>query len=371
MNIDNLINKDKSIPTHEHHGGEIYKLNSTSQILDFSTNINSFFPYHLIRHSYIDSIHEISKYPDTYSTDLRRELVNYFNNKIDLKNLIVGAGSMDLISIFCDTFVNLNDEIIICQPTFSEYSWAVRKKKGKIINVYRKPYNDFAINSDAIINKITSSTKVIFICNPNNPNGSIDNPHELKKIVKIASENDVLIFLDEAFIDFTGESNSFVSYINTFNNLVILRTFTKFFGIPGLRIGYAISSYNIIDLLNQFQNLWSVNSVAQNVAKSILKMKDYISRTINFFSEEIKFLSFQLSQIPGLKIYPTNCNFFLINLRKTGLTASKLQTSLLKDNILIRNCTNFDGLNEYYVRINIKTRDLNLKLLNSIRKIIN
>ncbi len=369
MNIKKLMN-DRITFTHKHHGGEIYNLKSSNHILDFSTNINPFFSFDLFKQSYIDSMCDIDKYPDSYSTELRKELINYFCNKININNLIVGAGSMDLISIFCESFIRVNDEIIISQPTFSEYAWVVKKNKGKIINVYRSPKDEFQINSNTLLEKITSKTKIIFICNPNNPNGFLDNPNELLNIIKNASYNGILVFLDEAFIDFTGESNSFLSYINHFDNLFISRTFTKFFGLAGLRIGYAVSSPEIIKFLTKFQNLWSVNSIAQNIAKNVLKLKKFVHNSITFFSKEIKFVSSKLNQIPNLKIYPTNCNFILMNLKKTGLKASELKRYLLEEGILIRDCSNFLGLDEYYARINIKTRDLNIKLLNSIQKII-
>ena len=372
MNINNFINKDKKLLNHGHHGGEIYNssLKSSHQVLDFSTNINPLFTHDLIKQSYMDSIHEISKYPDTYSTDLRRELVKYFQNKITIKNLIVSAGSMDLISIFCDTFVNLNDEVIIYQPTFSEYTWAVQKNKGKIINVYRKPEDNFQINSDSVIEEMTSKSKIIFICNPNNPNGLLENPRDLIKIIKIASEKDILIFLDEAFIDFCGESNSLVSNISSYNNLFISRTFTKFFGIPGLRIGFGVSSPEIIDLMNRFQNLWPVNSIAQNIAIKMLRSSALIKETLKLISEEYRFLLNELNQIPGLKIYPSQTNYILLNLESTGFSAPELKIKLLKEGILIRDCSNFEGLDNYFIRINIKTRDLNKKFIASLKEIM-
>ena len=370
MNINNLLNK--IFLNHEHHGGEIYNLNLNSpyQILDFSTNINPFFSYNLIKHSYMDSIYGINKYPDSHSTNLRREIVNYFQNKITAKNLIVSAGSMDLISIFCDIFVNFNDEIIINQPTFSEYAWAVKKKKGKIISVYRRPENNFQISSDSVIEEMTSKSKIIFICNPNNPNGLLEDPRDLIEIINVASEKDIFIFLDEAFIDFCGESNSFVSNISSYDNLFISRTFTKFFGIPGLRIGFGVSSPEIIELLNRFQNLWPVNCIAQNIAIKMLKSKNFLKKSLNLISEEYNFLVNELNQIHRLKTYPSQTNYILINLENTGLTASELKTKLLEEGILIRDCSNFEGLDDYYIRIGIKTRDLNKKFIDSLKKVI-
>lgn len=372
MDLSRIINEKKRKLTHNSHGGEIYKINTLhdlNSLLDFSININPLAPLDLFKRAYLDSINQISRYPDSKSTLLKEQLVKYFENKITAENLIIGAGSEELISIFCSMFIDSGDEVIIYQPTFTEYAWAIQKNEGKIINVYRKSKNNFQLECDPIISQITSKTKIIFICNPNNPNGLLDPLEKLEEIIKIASENDILVFLDEAFIEFTGESNSFVNKIALFDNLFVCRSFTKFFGIPGLRIGFGVSNANIINYITNGQVLWPVNCVAQRVAQEILKSKEFIDKSLNFFSEESKFVVSELKKIKGLKVYPTNTNYILINTRKTGVKASNIKECLLEEKILIRDCSNYEGLNGYYIRICIKSRELNLKLISSLKKI--
>ena len=373
MNLYRKISKEKALNSHNHHGGEIYNsipLYNSNHLIDFSTNTNPLINPNHIKNAYMNSINEIFRYPDTNSTKLKKDLRNYFSNKIKTENIIISAGSMNLISIFCDIFVNPNEEVIICQPTFSEYSWAVQKNRGKIINIYRKPEKNFQIMSDSIIKAISSKSKIIFLCNPNNPSGLLENPKDLIKIINIASKKDIFVFLDEAFIDFTGESNSFVSNISFYNNLFISRTFTKFFGIPGLRIGFGVSSSQIIDIINKFQNLWPVSSIAQNIAGEMLRSSALIKETLKLISEEYRFLLNELNQIPGLKIYPSQTNYILLNIESTGFSAPELKIKLLKEGILIRDCSNFEGLDNYFIRINIKTRDLNKKFITSLKEIM-
>ena len=373
MNLNKVINKKKRYLTHGNHGGEIYKFNSINNpnsLIDFSTNINPLVISNNLVRVCKDSIDQVPKYPDSNSTRLKKELVRYFDYKINKENLIIGAGSMELISIFCDMFIDSGDEIIIVQPTFSEYGWAVQKNGGNIVNVYRKSENYFRVECKPIINKITPKTKVIFLCNPNNPNGLLDNTKDLEKIINIASKNDVLVFLDEAFIEFTGEFNSFLYEISSFDNLFISRTFTKFFGLTGLRIGFGVSTPEIIDYVIRGQNLWSINYFGQITALEMLKSKKFIEDSLKFFSKERQFMKNELKKIPGLKIFPTDTNFFLINTENSGIKSTKIKELLLKDNILIRDCSNYNGLNDYYIRISIKNRDLNTKLINSLKKII-
>ncbi|MFX1293803.1 MAG: pyridoxal phosphate-dependent aminotransferase [Promethearchaeota archaeon] len=373
MNLNKVINEKKRYLVHGNHGGEIYQFNSindTNSLIDFSTNINPLMTSNMLVHICNDSISQVPKYPDSNSTRLKEELVKYFNNKIGKENLIIGAGSMELISIFCDMFIDPSDEIIIVQPTFSEYAWAVQKNDGTIINIYRKSENYFRIECKPIINKITPKTKVIFLCNPNNPNGLLDNPKDIEKIVNIASNNDILVFLDEAFIEFAREFNSFIYKISSFDNLFISRSFTKFFGLTGLRIGFGVSTPKIIDYVIRGQNLWSVNCFGQIIALEILKSKKFIDNSLKFFSKERKFMKNELKKIPELKILPSDTNFFLINTENSGIKSTQLKELLIKDNILIRDCSNYNGLNDYYIRISIKNRDLNIKLINSLKKII-
>lgn len=372
MDLNRVINEKKKKLAHNSHGGEIYKiktLHDFNSLLDFSTNINPLASLELFERAYLNSINQVSRYPDSKSTLLKEELVKYFENKITIENLIIGAGSEELISIFCSMFIDSGDEVIICQPTFTEYAWAIQKNEGKIINVYRKPKNNFQLECDPIISQITSKTKIIFICNPNNPNGLLDPFEKLEEIIKTASENDILVFLDEAFIEFTGESNSFVNKIALFDNLFVCRSFTKFFGIPGLRIGFGVSNPKIVNFITRGQVLWPVSCTAQRVAQEILRSKEFIDKSFNFFSEESKFVIKELKEISRLKVFPTSTNYILINTRKTGVKAPSIKELLLKEKILIRDCSNYEGLNEYYIRICIKSRELNLKLISSLKKI--
>lgn len=342
-----------------------YNLN---QITDFSTNVNPLINHEISKQTYMNSINHVPLYPDSNSTNLKREIVVYFDNIITTENLIVGAGSMEIISIFCDIFIETGDEVIITQPTFSEYEWAVKKKGGNIVNIYRKPNNDFRIECKSILNQINSKTKAIFICNPNNPNGLLDNLSDIQKIINETSKHDVLVLLDEAFIEFTGEDNSFIKKISDFDNLLICRGFSKYFGLTGLRVGYGVSTPEIINVISKGQNLWSINCIGQMLAQESLKSKRFIENSYFFFKKERQFLIEELRRISGLRIFPTDTNYILINSENIGIKSSEIKKFMLEKNILVRDCSNYEGLDDYYIRIAIKTRKLNLKLLQNLKE---
>jgi len=371
MDVKKLANKTRLI-SHGTHGGEIYRnpvLPTPDEIIDFSTNINELVPPEILQHAMLDATKQILQYPDSNSSDLKQELVRYFRNTLTAENFIVGAGSMELITIFCDMFIAPGDEVIIPHPTFSEYEWAVRRNGGNIKTIIRRESRDFRIEMDEIIQAFTPKTKVIFLCNPNNPNGLLDSPSNLKGIISTALKREILVFLDETFIEFTGEQNSFASQILQFENLFVCRTFTKFFGVPGLRVGFGVGRPEMLDILRQGQNLWSVNCVGQAVARQLLRDSESIKKIIPLIEDERHYLVTKLKAIPGIKVYPSNANYLLLNLQSLGIPGRELKQSLLAKGVLIRDCANYPGLNEFYVRIAIKTRYKNSRFLDILQKI--
>ncbi len=374
MDFNKIINNQRKNLVHSSHGGEIYdekNFKSNSKILDFSINVNPLAITNNFLNLNRELLLEINRYPDSNSSRLKKAIVSYFNYEISVENLIIGAGSMDIISIFCDTVINPGDNVVICQPTFSEYKWAIQKNSGQVINTYRNPIDNFCLRYESIVNNINNKTKAIFICNPNNPNGLLDDAKIITEVIKFTSQKDIIIFLDEAFIEFAGEVNSFVKEIKNYENLFICRNFSKFFGIPGLRIGYGVSNPILIKYMQNTQNLWSVNCVGQRLAEKILSSNDFIKKSIEFVNKERYFLVSELKKFKQLKIYPTHSNFILIDITRSGIKSLDLKHLFLRENILIRDCSNFDNLDENFIRISIKNRNANLKLINTFKKIMN
>ncbi|MFX1364325.1 MAG: pyridoxal phosphate-dependent aminotransferase [Promethearchaeota archaeon] len=373
MDFDKIINKKKKDLIHKRHGGEIYKkkiFKGKSEIIDFSININPLNASNKYSEWFKESLSEIQKYPDSESLILKERLVSYFSNRIKLENIIIGAGSMELITNFCDIFIEPNDNIIISQPTFSEYEWAIRKNLGDIINIPRDLQNNFKLEKHPIMSRIDPQTKAIFICNPNNPNGNLENFNDIEEIIKFSLDRNILVFLDEAFIEFTGEENSFINKINKYKNLFVSRSFTKFFGIPGLRIGFGVGDLVLIKHMKKAQNLWSVNCIGQKFAEKMLYYNNFIKSSISFVNKERNFLISELSRIPKLKLFTTRTNFILINIENTGIRSHELKKILLEKNILIRDCSNFKYLDNYYIRISVKDRESNIKLIQTLKSII-
>ena len=189
----------------------------------------------------------------------------------------------------------------------------------------------------------------------------------MEKIVKTAEKKSSLVFVDETFIELVPDSNpSLVKTLKSYENLFILRSFTKSFGLAGLRIGYGLGSKKIIEVLQRVKIPWNVNYIAQMAASAALCYSDFLEKSQLNIKKEYSFLINALSKINWLSYYPSSTNFILI---KTKINSKKLQKKLLKKNILVRDCSTFCGLDENYIRIAVKNRIQNKLLVEALGEI--
>lgn len=356
------------------HGGDIWKgarkygLHS-EHILDFSANVNPLGPSRRAMEAMKNNFWQIQFYPDSNSTALR-EAISHHIQEVNADNVIAGNGSTELIYLFSEVFIEKGEESLIPTPTFGEYENAVRKVGGKPRHI--KSDHDFTLNTTNFLKEIRTATKAIFLCNPNNPTGTLTPKEDLLEIIEEASKEHVLVFLDEDFMEFVDEGKRFslASEVRAYQNLFIIRSFTKVFGLTGLRVGYGIACEEIINLLFKAKIPWNVNCLAQAAAIAALRDAEYLEKTQRLVGREKTFLLNRLRQIRNLEIFPAHANFILIDVRKTGFNAAQLKEKMLSHGILIRDCSSFRGLDEYYVRVAIRTRHDNEKLLAVLKKAI-
>jgi L-threonine-O-3-phosphate decarboxylase len=354
------------------HGGEIWRYYPhCKDVLDFSANINPLGPPRKAVEAIKRSLWQIPFYPDPESNALRNAISEHLGG-ICPENVIVGNGSTELIHLFCEIFIKNGDEAIIPIPTFGEYENAVKKAGG--IPKYVRLNDNFRIDPSTILKEVGSKTKVIFLCNPNNPTSTLIPRSDLLEIIENGGREHVLVFVDESFIEFVDGDVSLASEVKTYKNLFILRSFTKSFGLTGLRIGYGVSYEEIINLLLRGKIPWNVNCLAQAAAIAVLQdreyLKGYLEKTRKLVGGEREFLLDEFRRVRGLKVFPAHANFILLDIRQTGLTAAQLKERMLKHGILIRDCSSFKGLDKYYIRVAVRTRQENEKLLAVLRKII-
>lgn len=352
------------------HGAEVLSAAEESglkphEILDFSSSVNPLGPSKKALETAKKAFSQIAAYPDSNSNELRQVIASHFGS-INKNNVVVGNGSTELMYLFAESFLKTGETALIPAPTFGEYESAVRKtgetpkflKLGKSLNVQEGSFKT----------EITGA-KIIFLCNPNNPTSMLIPKETLTSIIELALGNDTFVFLDEDFLEFVENEKdlTMINKINTYPNLFILRSFTKIFGLTGLRVGYGIANEAIINVLSCAKIPWNVNCLAQAAAVAALKDEEHLRVTRELIRKEKNWLHDEFSKFDSFKFTSPDANFFFINIRKLGLTASELKSKLLKKGILIRDCTSFRGLDEFYVRIAVKTHVENEQLIEALK----
>jgi threonine-phosphate decarboxylase len=367
------------------HGGiysvDSYKSSSSRIQIDFSSNLNPLGISKRVISKMQANISLAYNYPDPKCINLKEKILEYIGSDIDFNidhNLIAGNGATELIHYFASAFVK--KKALVPIPTFCEYELACRRKDSQIhySNLHSNDNDDnddFHIDSDSIIrvaNNPNNEISTIFLCNPNNPTGKFSK----KEITNIIEKTDkkIKILLDESFIEFVDTqkkitNNCFINLLSEYKNLIILRSLTKTFGLAGLRIGYAISTKTNIDKLNQYLISWNVNGLAQMAAIESLADKFHLQSTLKNNTSERKRLYRLFGKNNRLRPIPTDTNFYLLKICDTKMNSTSLRNKLFKRNkILVRDCKNFTGLNDKFIRAAIKTRKENDILLKALEE---
>ena len=342
------------------HGGINSIKSKKNGIIDYSSNINPLGCHPGVKKYLKKQMDLLSIYPDSDSADLKKNLEWY--TKIPEKQIVVGNGATEIIYNFSKAFLNKKTPVLIPIPTFSEYEAASKLQNCKISFFKTMNLNE---NLDQFLSKIPKNG-CIFVCNPNNPTGVLLSKQKIKKIIQIARKKSTLVFVDECFIELSDSKQSVIKEIKKFDNLFVLRSLTKSFGLAGIRIGYGLGNKKILDILNNIKIPWNVSGIAQKAANAALCYHDYLDKSSKIIQTEKIYLKNSISKIEGFECHETKTNFILI---KTKLKSKLIQKKLLDKKILIRDCSSFRGLNNNYMRIAVKTRKENKKLIHALEKL--
>lgn len=351
------------------HGGNVYEIGRTlgikgSELKDFSANINPLGLCENVRAAMIKAIDKITKYPDITYYEVKKAICDYDN--LDLENLILGNGAAEVI--FNVTRAIKPKKALIPAPTFSEYEDACKSIDCNVQYYFLNKENNFHLEED-FLNKINEDIDILFICNPNNPTGVLTEKSFIEKVLKKAEEKSVYVVVDESFLDFVknGQEYSVLDQCENFKNLIVIKSATKFFAVPGIRIGYGYSKNN--DFLNKINKItvpWSINTIACDGLVVALKEKDYIEKTIDFIDYEKEYLYTNLKSIDKIEPLKPAVNFIMFKVNND----INLYDELLKENIVIRRCGNYKNLSDNYYRVAVRTREENDILTANLKRIM-
>ena len=345
------------------HGGNIYRFEREGKdVLDFSSNINPLG----VPQKFIDIAKEnfdkLTNYPDPYYIELREKIGEH--NSVTKENIIVGNGATEILFLYIRAVKP--KKVLLLAPCFVEYERGLKSVGAQIEYFELKEKNNFYPDIQTLKKKLEGQHYDLFLfCNPNNPTGQLIKFDDVKDLAAICKKQDMKIFIDEAFIEFVENWKEKTAALLKNKDVFIMRAFTKFFAIPGLRLGYGISfDEELMNKLQAEKEPWSVNTFANLAGLVMLDDKDYIKKSEKWVAEEKNFLYKELSKNKNLKVYKSECNFLLIKLLTT--TSQEIQTKLLEKNILVRDASNFQFLDESYIRVAVKDREKNLKLIESL-----
>ncbi|MGD8399739.1 MAG: threonine-phosphate decarboxylase CobD [Bacillota bacterium] len=350
----------------DEHGGNIYRYNR--MILDFSANINPLGVPESFQQALRERVGTFALYPDPAYRTLKQQVAAYLG--VDPEWVIVGNGAVDLI--YRAIWAAGRDRVYGLAPTFSEYRYAAQLAKAEYrdLPLFTADYARFDFTK---MSGLVEPNATVVLCNPNNPTGTMAARDELGQVAeRLAGQNSYLI-VDEAFIEFTDSfaDRTMLPLAARYPNLLVIRAATKFFGMPGLRLGYGVSANRAWrERLQALAQPWTVNTAAVLAAEVIFKDWDYQQRSREWITAERKFLYEELAALPEVRVYPSQANFFLVKLLRTDLDAAQLQGRLITQGILIRGPQGFTGLTPNHFRVAVKDRASNERLVAALQEIL-
>lgn len=350
------------------HGGNVHRLArelrcSASEILDCSASINPMGPSLSVMRALRKDLWTIRHYPDPEQHDL----VHALSKRVGLSSdrLLVGNGSAELLYLL-PIALQIKDALLI-GPTFSEYEPAILQAGGHCTSVMAGRTEDYRPPLERAVEEICrwrGQVDAVYLCNPNSPTGRMVPRMELQAFIETVAKSDLWIVIDESFIEFSGEP-SIQNELHRYERLIIVKSFTKFYSLPGLRVGYLLGHPDVIDRLRQRQPPWAVNALAQTAAVAALKDSSYRKKSLRLVSEERTSLVRDLSGIQGLTVFPSVVNFLLLELPAMA-TARATVERLRREKILVRDCSTIPGLNERTIRVAVRTARDNQRLVRAL-----
>ena len=347
------------------HGGNVYKVAreqrvSVGRIMDFSASINPLGPPAVGLRAIRSALKQIVHYPDPDCWKLRQELAQQCGVGPDM--ILVGNGSTELIHLLPRALAI--KAALIIGPTFGEYAHALMNAESSVQYVHARRTERFRPPLIDVLRQFSakqSKFDAVFLCNPNNPTGQVMNRLAVRELADAVDRQQGWLIVDEAFIDYC-QTQSVVSMLSEHPRMIVLRSLTKFYAMPGLRIGYLVGASKVVDQLKDRQPPWSVNSLAQEVSRAVLQDYAYATKSRTFMKSERSRLIRGLRSVSAVRVYPSATNFVLIEL-PASTCAGEVTDRLAHERLLVRDCSTLPGLTTQMIRVAIRTAKENRRLI--------
>ncbi len=339
---------------------ELKRESGVSRIIKLASNENPLGPSPLAVRAVENALKNIHRYPDGRGYDLAMKLSGRLG--VESESIVLGNGSDELIGILTRALLKPGDEAIAAKPSFLMYDIMVRSTGATLIEV---PLKKFTIDLAGFSEKITPKTRLIFICNPNNPTGSVVSKEDFEGFLAKIPSN-IVVVTDEAYAEFVRDKNAAngLDYFQADKPVVVLRTFSKAYGLAGLRIGYGVMPAGISEVLHRVRIPFNVNILGQVAATAALDDSAFLEKSVQLTHEGLDFLYTSLDTL-GVRYFPTQTNFFLIDVQND---ADKVYKGLLKHGVIVRSMAAYDY--PTYIRVNVGLPEENSLFIEALKRVL-
>ncbi len=339
---------------------ELQRETGIERTVKLASNENPLGPSPLAIKAILEAVGRVHRYPDGGGYNLVQRLSTHL--QVDPQCIVLGNGSDDMISMLTRAFLQKRDEAIAGTPSFLMYEIMVQSAGATLIQV---PLKDLAVDLEGFLKKITPKTRMVFICNPNNPTGMAINRKAFEEFLREVPPH-VVVVMDEAYIEFVREPSVArgMDYFDGGFPLVELRTFSKAYGLAGLRVGYGVMSKEIAGIIHRVRQPFNVNLLAQLGAAAALEDEAFLKKTVGLTHDGLDFLYKELDKL-GITYFPTQTNFFLIDLKKD---ADAVFEDLLKHGIIVRSMSPYDYPTT--IRVNVGLPEENRLFIEALKRVL-
>ena len=339
------------------NGKKIYKLSSNENVLG---------PSPLALQAIQKELNQVYQYPDRTDTKLRNALSDFYNETLSPKQFFTANSGVDVLDLICRAFLDGDSEVIISSPTFKPYILFAKKMGAKVIDISLDE-EDFSYDAEAVLGAINENTRLVFLTNPNNPTGNIIPKQVVNKIINEVP-NHVVVVHDEVYFQFAEEETEYsqvVDQVNEGKSVIAVNSFSKAYGLAGMRVGYAYTTEEIAQYVSQFRRPFMLNKLGLAGAIAALKDADFINKTKELIRTEKAFI-YQILDELNVKYWKTAANFILI---KPGLDGKVFEAKMLEEGVMVRPVANFgaDGC----IRVTIGDRESNEAYIKALKTVLN
>ena len=331
-----------------------------SQSIKLASNENPLGPSPLAVKALEDAIANLHRYPDGSGHAFIRDLARHLNCPVG--SIVMGNGSDDIIALLANTLLRPGERAVLPQPSFLMYEIAVRSVGAEPVFV---PLQSLAIDLEGMRRAVDANTRLVFLCNPNNPTGTVISGDEFDHFLS-SLPLDVVVVVDEAYIEFVRDPECLQSrsYWGGGRSIVTLRTFSKLYGLAGLRVGYGVMPEELAGYLNRIRQPFNVNSLAQAAARAALQDHAFVARTLRVVHDGLAFMFDALTDM-GVRYFPTQSNFFLIDVARDAETVFQ---AMLRQGVIVRSMKGY-GYPDY-IRVNVGTREENQRFVQALKTVL-